>query len=74
MIKRPNPIKAYENLEFLKSKDVKLIVVACNTASALALPTLQAEERIPVIGVLEPGARAAVRSWTGERWSAWFRS
>lgn len=49
-----------ENLAFLKSKDVKLIVVACNTASALALPTLQAEERIPVIGVLDPGARAAV--------------
>lgn len=48
-----------ENLEFLKSRDVKMIVVACNTASAVALPTLQAEEDIPVTGVILPGARAA---------------
>lgn len=48
-----------ENLRFLKSRDVKLIVVACNTASAVALPTLQAEESIPVVGVLLPGARTA---------------
>jgi glutamate racemase len=39
---------------------VKAIVVACNTATAHALPSLQAELPIPVIGVVEPGARAAV--------------
>jgi glutamate racemase len=48
-----------ENLNFLKSKGVKLIVVACNTASAVALPALREEEDLPVIGVLLPGARAA---------------
>jgi glutamate racemase len=41
--------------------DVKLIVVACNTASAVALPVLTAAlAPVPVIGVVEPGARAAV--------------
>jgi len=41
--------------------DVKLIVVACNTASAVALPVLTAAlSPVPVIGVVEPGARAAI--------------
>lgn len=41
--------------------DVKLVVVACNTASAVALPVLAASlDPIPVLGVVEPGARAAV--------------
>ena len=46
---------------FLLAKDVKAIVVACNTASALALPALVAELPVPVVGVIESGARAAVR-------------
>jgi glutamate racemase len=50
---------AREDLEFLKSRDVKLIVIACNTASSVALPRLALEEDIPVIGVLLPGARGA---------------
>jgi glutamate racemase len=50
---------AREDLAFLKSRDVKLIVVACNTASSLALPRLADEADIPVIGVLLPGARGA---------------
>jgi glutamate racemase len=41
---------------------VKAIVVACNTATAHALPTLRDELEVPVIGVVEPGARAAVRA------------
>jgi glutamate racemase len=46
---------------------IKLLVVACNTATAHALPTLERELDVPVIGVLEPGARAAAaRSRTGE--------
>ncbi len=50
---------ARQNLAFLKEKDVKLIVVACNTASSVALPALRDEEEIPVTGVLLPGARGA---------------
>jgi glutamate racemase len=50
---------AREDLGFLKSRDVKLIVIACNTASSVALPLLADEEEIPVIGVLLPGARGA---------------
>jgi glutamate racemase len=50
---------AREDLDFLRSRDVKLIVVACNTASSIALPQLADESDIPVIGVLLPGARGA---------------
>ncbi|MBO7238427.1 MAG: glutamate racemase [Elusimicrobiaceae bacterium] len=45
--------------QFLQKQNVKLIVVACNTASALALPQLQKQISVPVIGVIEPGARKA---------------
>lgn len=48
-------------IRFLRTKQVKAIVIACNTASALALETVQKETDIPVIGVIVPGARAAVR-------------
>ena len=50
---------ALEDSFFLLDRDVKLIVVACNTASAIAVPMLQNTLGVPVIGVLEPGARAA---------------
>ena len=50
-----------QNINFLKTKEVKAIVIACNTASALALDTVKNEIDIPIIGVIEPGARAAVR-------------
>lgn len=46
-------------IRFLKTKNVKAIVVACNTASALALETIQPELDIPIIGVLKPGAKVA---------------
>jgi glutamate racemase len=45
---------------FLLEQGVKLIVVACNTASAYALAALQAELPVPVLGVVEPGAREAL--------------
>lgn len=48
-------------INFLRTKQVKAIVIACNTASALALDIVQKEVDIPVIGVVIPGARAAVR-------------
>lgn len=52
---------------FLEKQGVKLIVVACNTASALALAKLRKECRVPVVGVIEPGAaRAANVSKTGK--------
>jgi len=50
---------AREDFDFLRSMNVKLVVVACNTASSVALPRLAEEADIPVIGVLLPGARAA---------------
>lgn len=45
---------------FLVEQGVKMVIVACNTASAFALETLRAELSLPVLGVVEPGARAAV--------------
>jgi glutamate racemase len=51
---------AVENSRFLAAHGVKLLVVACNTASALALPAIRRAIRVPVIGVIEPGSRAAV--------------
>ncbi|HUX33364.1 MAG TPA: glutamate racemase [Gemmatimonadaceae bacterium] len=60
--KGPDTVQRYsrEIADFLESRGVKAIVVACNTATAHALPMLRAERAIPVIGVVEPGARAAV--------------
>jgi glutamate racemase len=46
--------------QFLLARGVKMIVVACNTASAFALDALRAELPVPVLGAVEPGARAAV--------------
>ncbi|HXC72400.1 MAG TPA: glutamate racemase, partial [Pyrinomonadaceae bacterium] len=51
---------AVENSRFLAAHGIKLLVVACNTASALALPAIRAAVKVPVIGVIEPGSRAAV--------------
>jgi glutamate racemase len=48
-----------ENTEFLLAKGIKLLVVACNTSSAVALATIARDTIVPVIGVIEPGARAA---------------
>jgi glutamate racemase len=46
--------------EFLVGRDIKLLVVACNTASAVALDSLNEAFSIPIVGVIEPGARRAV--------------
>ncbi|HEY0790928.1 MAG TPA: glutamate racemase [Chthoniobacterales bacterium] len=51
----------------LLAENAKLIVVACNTASALALPRLQQNLRVPVIGVIAPGARAAAQKTKNRR-------
>ncbi len=52
---------------FLLKKDVKAIVVACNTASAYALDTLEKELDIPLIGVVKPGARVAAATTKNRR-------
>ncbi|HUD95928.1 MAG TPA: glutamate racemase [Woeseiaceae bacterium] len=64
-IKSPASILRYarQAAAHLGSRDIKLLVIACNTASAVALKDLQAElAPLPVIGVIEPGASAAVRA------------
>jgi glutamate racemase len=50
-----------ECAEFLMSKDVKLIVIACNTASSLALETVKEISNVPVIGMIGPAVSAAIR-------------
>ena len=46
-------------IRFLKTQDVKAIVIACNTASAYALEDVEKELDIPIIGVVKPGAKVA---------------
>jgi glutamate racemase len=58
---------AIENARFLESRGMKLLVVACNTASALALPAIRKSVSVPVVGMIEPGAAAAVREAGGGR-------
>jgi len=53
---------ALEDSFFLLEKNVKMVVVACNTASSVAVNMLQTILDVPVIGVIEPGAEAAVRN------------
>ena len=62
--KSPDVVQRYsfENTEFLVDKGIKLLVVACNTSTAVALDALQGRYDIPVVGVVEPGADAAVRA------------
>jgi glutamate racemase len=52
---------------FLEEQDVKLIVVACNAATSAALPQLQEELTVPVIGVITPEAHAAVQATRNRR-------
>jgi glutamate racemase len=51
---------ALENVEFLVARGIKMLVVACNSVSAVALDAIRARWSIPILGVIEPGARAAV--------------
>jgi glutamate racemase len=58
---------AVENAQFLAARGIKLLVVACNTASALALPAIRQALSFDVAGVIGPGARAAVAASKGKR-------
>lgn len=65
----PDTVVRYsiEAARFFRSHDVKMVVVACNTASSVALPDLAREAGVPVLGVIEPGARqAASRTRSGK--------
>ncbi len=59
--KSPETVTRYalQVASFLVRRDIKLLVVACNTASAVSLETLKEHLAIPIIGVIEPGARRA---------------
>lgn len=50
---------AHEITSFLVKRDIKLLVVACNTASAFSLEALKGRFNLPIVGVIEPGARRA---------------
>ena len=65
--KSPETVRRYsrEITAFLIGEGVKAMVVACNTATAHALPILLEELPIPVVGVVEPGARAALAASRG---------
>jgi glutamate racemase len=62
----PRPLKevkkfTWELTTFLLEKNIKMLVIACNTATAAVLEEIRAELKIPVIGVIYPGARAAIK-------------
>lgn len=66
--KSPETVQRFsiENTMFLLKRGVKMVVVACHTSSAVALPILQKRFELPIVGVVEGGARAAVaRTRTG---------
>lgn len=54
-------------VRFLKTRNVKAIVIACNTASAYALEDIKDETDLPIMGVVEPGARMAVMNTKNNR-------
>ncbi len=62
--KSPRTVERYSLgcQKFLLERGVKLVLIACNTASAQALPALQAASNVPVIGAVEPGASAALEA------------
>ncbi len=56
-------VKAFtwELTRFLLTKEIKMLIIACNTATAVSLDEIQSELSIPVIGVISPGARTAIK-------------
>jgi glutamate racemase len=67
--KSPQVVREYaaQDVDFLISKKVKMVVVACNTVSAVALDVVQKRARVPVVGVILPGAQRAVQASTKGR-------
>ncbi|MDN6626386.1 MAG: glutamate racemase, partial [Pisciglobus halotolerans] len=52
----------WDMTNFLLKKNIKMLVIACNTATAVALEDIKKELDIPVVGVILPGSRAAIKS------------
>jgi glutamate racemase len=67
--KSPDTVLRYsrEITAYLKDEGVKALVIACNTATAHALPALRRENDIPIVGVIQPGARAAAAATKTKR-------
>jgi glutamate racemase len=67
--KSPQVVREYaaQDTDVLLSHNVKMIVIACNTVSALALDIVQKKAKVPVVGVIFPGAEAAARATTKKR-------
>ncbi|MDH3251725.1 MAG: glutamate racemase, partial [Ignavibacteria bacterium] len=67
--KSPQVVREYagQDVDFLTARGVKMIVVACNTVSAVALDIVQQRTRVPVIGMIMPGAEAAVSATSKRR-------
>src|SRR6059058_4189740 len=59
-----------ENVDFLIAKGIKLLVVACNTASSVALDALAARYPVPVVGVIEPGRAPRPRAPATAAWAS----
>ncbi|UOR12117.1 glutamate racemase [Halobacillus amylolyticus] len=57
----------WQMVHYLLRRDIKMLVIACNTATAYTLNELQSALSIPVIGVIEPGARAAIKNSRNKR-------
>lgn len=68
-IRSPETIRKYslQNCLFLLEKGAELIVIACNTATASALPFLQSVLKVPVLGVIEPGVQTALATTRSKR-------
>ena len=62
--KSPLTIQKYsiQNAEFLLNRGIKFLVIACNTASAWAIEQVRSFSPVPVVGVIEPGCKAAVKT------------
>ncbi len=67
--KSPEVVREYaaDDVDILLRHEIKMIVVACNTVSAVALDVVQRRARVPVVGVIVPGAAAAARTTTKKR-------
>jgi len=57
----------FEIIEFLEKKDVKMVIIACNTATAAGLKAARARFSIPIIGVIEYGAKSAIKASKNNR-------
>lgn len=57
----------WEMTDYLLNQNIKMLVIACNTATAVVLEEIQHKVDIPVLGVIEPGARAALKSTNNHR-------